>query len=159
MDSDDRHPFPIREYRDGEPIPDLSAIPQDRWVDVLRPLSASGRALAIDLARSRVDALAIGELILALPKARPSARGPAASVLAAGPSLPSPPPPDARIGEDSAAGVRQVSFRLSAAQYAELAAAAAQINLRPAPLARVLVLNGVRRMAYEARGGATDDSR
>jgi len=158
MGDDDKPTFPIRTHRDGEPIPDLAAIPEAARLDALRPLSPLGRELAIDLARTRIDALAIGELILALPSLR-SRPNTAVSVLHAGPSLPSAPAPDGQIARDHASGVRQVSFRLSPAQYAELQAAADDVNLRPAPLARLLVLNGVRRMAYEARRGATDDSR
>ncbi len=124
------HAFPIRTHHAGEPIPDLPAIPQEEWLGLLTPLSAEGREIAINLARPRIDPLAIGELILSLPtpgKAPPRPSGPRRRA------------------------ARHVGFRLTEAQYAELEDAAADVNARPAAFARTLVIEGARRHNYEAR--------
>jgi hypothetical protein len=114
----------------GEPIPDLTAIPQDDWVRLLTPLSAAAREMAINLAKPRADPLAIGELILSLPK----------------PGMAPPRPSGPRRRAE-----RQVGFRLTDAQYAELELAASDLEVRPAGLARTFVIEGARRHNYEAR--------
>jgi len=147
--------FPIRSHHCGEPIPDLSKIPEERWVEAVTPLSSRGREMAIDLARPRVDPLAIGTLILELP--RPRAAGPDGRIAAmhAGTEMPRPGP--LTVGDAVGAAApkrrdsRQVGFRLTDEQYAELEAACAEFDLRPGQLARMLVHNGVRRVLYEAR--------
>jgi hypothetical protein len=147
----DQPPFPIRGYHQGEPIPDLSAIPEGEWIAVLTPLSASGRNMAVDAARTRVDPELIGQLMIDVARLSRVESERRMRVLHGGAPPAAAPAADAAAAADRTTGQRQVSFRLSPAQYTELEQAGQAVGLRPAPLARMLVQNGVRRMLYVER--------
>ena len=70
--------IPITGYFRGEPIPDLNALPQERWLEVLRPLSHWPRTHATAAVRTVEQASAAlrikGQLLLEdgpPPRARP----------------------------------------------------------------------------------------
>lgn len=133
--------FPIRGYNRGEPIPDLSVLPQERWREVLTPLSPYTRQLAKGTVGSMSDALAanilVGDLLVAAPA----------------PSLTVAPPPMPRaVADPPARGARrQVNFRLSADEHARLTQAARAFGMRPGALARLLTVRAVDRTLYEER--------
>ena len=133
--------IPIRGYNRGEPIPDLSKVPQERWREVLTPLSAYTRGLAKGTVGSMADAMAVnalvGELIVSAPPP---------SLAAAAPPLPR------SVADPPARGGRhQVNFRLSADEHARLTQLARAFGMRPGPLARLLTVRGVERALYEER--------
>lgn len=124
----------------GEPIPDLSRMPEDRWLDALRPLSRNGRIRAqntLSPQKAGVVMALIGELLLEDGEVRARARA------APPPRMPSgdPPPREAR---------RQVNFRLGAGEHARLTEAARAYGMRPNVLARVLTVRGVERALRDA---------
>ena len=131
----------FRSPDDGELIPNLSRMPQERWLDALRPLSRAGRRRAantVGMDKIRDATALIGELMVEDDAAR-------ARAFAAPPvQLPSgdPPPTGAR---------RQVNFRLGPGEHARLIEAARVFGMRPNVLARVLTVRGVDRALREAR--------
>lgn len=136
--------MPIMGYHDGEPIPKLNAIPQERWPHVLRPLGQWTRRHALQT----VDAARIGAAIaivsglmsedadrrLRAEEAAPP-RMPAGALPVSGPR-------------------RQVNFRLGPREHARLHEAAELFAMAPTTLARVLTMRGVDRALYEARRDA-----
>ncbi len=130
--------IPIRGWHGGEPIPDLDRIPQDRWREVLAPLSHSTRQIAKAGTQSDVVAASIlvGELLLDDGDARDRA------VSAPPPGMPGGVPPARGPG-------RQVNFRLGADEFARLAETARLFAMRPTTLARVLTVRGVDRALSE----------
>jgi hypothetical protein len=134
--------IPISGYCGGEPIPDLNALPQERWLEVLRPLRPSTRSLATSRTHSpaaaRVALEITGELIIEDATARAAAE--------------EAPPPRMPLGDPPARGSsRQISFLLGPGEHARLVEAAELFALRPTTLARVLTVRGVDRALYEAR--------
>jgi hypothetical protein len=134
----------FRSPDDGRLIPNLSRLPEERWLEALRPLNRSGRSRAantVGMDKIR-DAIAlIGQLALEDDAARVRA-------FAAPPvQLPSgdPPPTGAR---------RQVNFRLGPGEHARLIEAARVFGMRPNVLARLLTVRGVDRALREARRDA-----
>jgi hypothetical protein len=134
--------IPITGWFKGEPIPDLNALPQDRWMEVLRPLSHWPRTHATATLRTvdeaRVAATIKGRLLL---EGRPRGIGP---VEDAPPRMPDGAPPARGAG-------RQINFRLGPDEHARLAEAAELFAMRPTALARVLTMRGVNRVLYEER--------
>ena len=132
---------PIRGYNRGEPVPDLGVLPQERWREVLTPLSPYTRQLAKATVGSIPDALAANALVGDL------------SISASPPSLAAAPPPMPRsVADPPARGSRrQVNFRLSADEHARLTQVARAFGMRPGPLARLLTVRGVERALYEER--------
>jgi hypothetical protein len=128
--------MPIRGWHYGEPIPDLDRIPQEQWREVLAPLRRATRQVAMSGTQRdfRAAAVLVGEL---LADDRPT-------------DLEEPPPMPAGAPPARGAG-RQVNFRLGAAEYERLMAAARLFAMRPATLARVLTVRGVDRALYEER--------
>ncbi len=134
----------FRSPDDGRLIPNLSRLPEDRWLEALRPLNRSGRDRATSMVAPdkvrHVMALK-GQLSLEDDAAR-------ARAFAAPPvQLPSgdPPPAGAR---------RQVNFRLGPGEHARLIEAARVFGMRPNVLARLLTVRGVDRALREARRDA-----
>lgn len=133
--------IPIRGYNRGEPVPDLSRLAQERWREVLTPLSPYTRQLAKGTVGSIPDAIAanmlVGDLIVSAPA----------------PSLAAAPPPLPRAVADPPArgSRRQVNFRLSPDEHARLTQLARAFGMRPGPLARLLTVRGVERALYEER--------
>jgi hypothetical protein len=133
--------MPIRGYNGGEPIPDLSRIPQEGWKQSLRPLSPFSRRLAVNSAPFETvrDATAlVGELMIE-DGPPPHQRSPGR-------------PPRMPAGDPPPRGAsRQVNFRLGPGEYARLVEAAELYALRPAALARLLTVRGIDRALYEER--------
>lgn len=149
-ESDDRAPrapemhegMPITGWYRGEPIPDLTALPQERWLEVLRPLSHWPRIHATaglpTLEQSRAAAVIKGQLMLEDGAARARAHDG--------------PPPRMPSGVPPARGAsHQVNFRLGPAEHARLAQAAKLFAVPPTTLARMLTMRGVDRALYEER--------
>ena len=143
----DEHPgafdgeIPIWGYHYGEPVPDLKRLPQERWGEVLTPLRAAARQIAVNTVATQADVVAamalVGELLLADGLARAGAQ-------AAPPPMPAGEPPARGRG-------RQVNFRLGPREHARLVEAARLFGMRPTVLARVLTVRGVDRALYEER--------
>jgi hypothetical protein len=134
--------IPITGYCGGEPIPDLDRLPQERWLEVLRPLSQRTRREAKHSVRTVAQAQAagavLGELIVE-----------DAEVVAQAQQLP---PPRMPAGAPPARGAgRQVNFRLGPNEHARLREAARLFAMRPTTLARLLTVRGVDRALYEER--------
>lgn len=133
----------FRSPDDGQLIPDLSRMPEERWLEALRPLSRVGRSRAMSMLgqdRIRRAMELSGQLILEDDAARPPFVAPPVQ-------LPSgdPPPTGAR---------RQVNFRLGPGEHARLIEAARVFGMRPNVLARLLTVRGVDRALREARRDA-----
>ena len=134
--------IPICGYCGGEPIPDLNALAQEQWLDVLRPLSSMTRIHATSRLHSPAEAQVGMEIRgqLWLEDATPSARADAA----APPRMPAGAPP----GRGAS---RQINFRVGPDEHARLVAASKLFAMRPTTLARVLTMRGVDRALYEER--------
>lgn len=126
-------------------VPDLSRLPQEQWIDALRPLSRYDRIRAqntVPYEKVPVVGALIGELLYEESAARPRA---IAARLPAGD-----PPPG---GDSSPSGPRrQVNFRLGPGEHARLVEAARLFGMRPTVLARVLTVRGVDRALRDAHG-------
>jgi hypothetical protein len=134
--------IPISSYCGGEPIPDLGRLSQERWLEVLRPLSPRARREAKHsvrtVAEAQVAGAILGELIV----------GDAVALARAEEA----PPPRMPAGAPPARGAsRQVNFRLGPNEHARLREAARLFAMRPTTLARVLTARGVDRALYEER--------
>jgi len=133
---------PIRGWWRGEPIPDLAALPQERWRDVLRPLSPFTRKQASpgvrSIAEARVFSQIIGELSLEDGDRRARAQ-----------NAPPPAMPAGAMPANEAS--RQINFRLGPSEYERLVEVAKLFAMRPTTLARVLTVRGVERALYEER--------
>jgi hypothetical protein len=126
--------MPITGYYRGEPIPDLNALPQDRWLEVLRPLSHWPRTHAISRIRAiehvAAARMVMGQLLLEDGRRSRSLDDEPVPPLPAG----APPPHGAS---------HQINFRLGPGEYASLVEAARLFAMRPTALARVLTVRGV----------------
>jgi hypothetical protein len=133
--------MPITGYNRGEPLPDLSRIPQDGWPDALRPLSPLSRRLSLNSApfeTVRAAMAVVGGLMI--EDGPPPDRRP----MGAPPRVPAGDPPPRGAS-------RQVNFRLGPGEHARLVEAAQLYALRPAALARLLTVRGIDRALYEER--------
>jgi len=124
--------------------PDLAKIDEAVWPDVLAPLP---RELRVRAARNQhlgarwITALDVADALAPSPtdRARRAVRE----------GTPFPAPRVARPGR------RQVTVRITDAEYEDLTVAATLLGARPAQLARMLVLNGTRRaLADQDAAGA-----
>ena len=132
---------------DGDRIPDLSQLPEERWLEALRPLSRYDRLRAqntVPLQKAGAVGALIGELMMEDRAARVRA------VRAARARVPDgdPPPLGDPPGKEPR---RQVNFRLGRGEHARLLEAARLFRMRPNVLARLLVVRGVARALREAR--------
>ena len=128
----------------AERIPDLSRLPEEQWLDALRPLSHNDRIRAqntVSLQRVSVATACIGELSLEEAAARWRATTAPPAPMPVG----DPPPNQPR---------RQVNFRLGESEHARLGEAARLFGMRPNVLARVLVARGVDRALRDAHRDA-----
>jgi hypothetical protein len=131
------------------PTPDLSQIPRERWREVLRETHRSVRedaartAMSIDLA---AGAHAIG-LMLEINQEETAMRDRASQAAAIADPL-----PVARLKRSRAGRIRQLNFRLTAAEHADLLRAADILGLRPTQVARMLTMRGVNQVLREAVG-------
>jgi hypothetical protein len=128
----------------AERVPDLSLLPEDQWLDALRPLSRLDRIRAqntVSLQKVGLVGALIGDLIMEEGAARARARAAPPARLPLGDT----PPNEPR---------RQVNFRLGEGEHARLGEAARLFGMRPNVLARVLVVRGVDRALRDARRDA-----
>jgi hypothetical protein len=133
---------PIRDFNAGEPIPDLSRIPQAQWRAALAPVSRKTRLLAAaaapTLEGARVASIIVGDLMLGDAESR--ARNA--------------PPPSAPPGATVTPGAdRQVGFRLKPDDYERLGRVARLYGVRPSALARLLTVRGVNLALHDERRG------
>lgn len=123
----------------GQGIPDLGRIAEERWRDVLVPLSNRQRVRAAQ--RAPLDGRQ--ERALALVFSMPQSDSHALrDRLDGAPSFPVP-------TTDGRRSPRQVNVRLTDDAHRDLRAAAELLGCTPGSLARILVLNGVRRVLAE----------
>ena len=134
--------IPIRGFYFGEPVPDLDALPRERWPDVLRPLRERTQRRAVGGLRSPEAVVAgqilVSELMLEGGAARTRARQ-------------VPPPRMPRGAPPTKGSLRQVNFRLGPDEHARLREAARLFGMPPTTLARVLTVRGVNAALYEER--------
>ena len=130
------------EADDDDPIPALARLPQDQWLNALRPLGRYARTRALNRLQTMEQVAfansVIGQLIVEEDIASQQA------IAAPTPRLPigDPPPRGPR---------RQVNFRLGAGEHARLIEAARLFGMRPNMLARLLTVRGVDRALSDAR--------
>lgn len=145
--ADEQAGYPVIEWHQGQPVPNLNEIEQGRWRQVLTPLTqpvrdAAARRVAGSLETSRQAGILAVTLDL-----EDGAREQEARQRAARPhTLPA---PAARDALESAS--RQVNFRISPRQHERLAQAAQRIGAKPGQLARILTMRGVEHMLWEER--------
>lgn len=134
--------IPIRGYYFGEPVPDLSALPRERWPEVLRPLRERTQRRAVSSLQNSEDLTAGHVLVSDLMLEDGAARARANEA----------PPPAMPSGAPPAKGpCRQVNFRLGPGEHARLVKAARLFGMPPTTLARVLTVRGVDAALYEER--------
>jgi hypothetical protein len=115
-----------------ERIPDLRTLPRELWMDALRPLAridrerATGRLTDFDAWMAAKAVTGMLEL-----------EGPPPITEVPTPRLPAPP------SADGAHRQRQVNIRLSAEAYRRLTRLAGILEMRPAVLAKLMVVRGV----------------
>lgn len=130
------------------PIPDLPKIPRERWRAVLEQTHPSVRQYAIRTAR--VVDLAAGaladRLVVEIQRVERAAR----ERHAAAAQSPQPVPTPRASRERRRRYSRQIGFRLTPDEHADLARAAETLSLRPAQVARMLVVRGVHQVLREA---------
>jgi hypothetical protein len=143
-DFDPKRP-PLRGFWGREhPIPDLSRIPREHWMEVLRrahPHAAQYAHWDLPDAEQMEALLIITEARLAGPireTVPPEA-------VAYPPSL-----PGAGVRSGTRQADRQVNFRLAPPVFEELEHAAKVVHMRPTALARLLVTRGVTQILREA---------
>lgn len=120
-------------------VPDLSRIAPDRWYDALLPLDPGDRMSAARNSYLGVRAGDAVELVLRLP---PPPSDAAREQVRAGMAIPVP-------GACRRRSPRQVNVRLTVEDHGRLATAATLLGTTRGGLARMLVLNGVRRVLAE----------
>ena len=145
--ADEQAGYPVIEWLEGQPVPDLNEIPRARWREVLIPLTKRVRAMAAYRVRMPEASRDAGILTVTLDLEDGDRRAQAESRAARPRRLPAP-------NVEQAPGrpvSRQVNFRISAAQHERLAQAAQRIGVKPTQLARLLTMRGVEHMLWEER--------
>ena len=132
-------PMPALPRIFGQGIPDLGRIAEPQWREVLVPLSNQQRARAAQRAPLDGRQQRALELVFSMPQSDSHALR---ERLDGAPSFPAPTASDRR-------SPRQISFRLTDDAHRDLRAAAELLGCTPGSLARILVLNGVRRVLAE----------
>jgi hypothetical protein len=136
---------PVRGFwAQKHPIPDLSRIPREHWLEVLRrahPEAARYAHLDLPDGERPQAKLVATEALLAGPIRETVAP----DAVAYPPALPGGRPPATRGERD-----RQVNFRLTPPVFSELEHAARIVHMRPTALARLLVTRGVTQILREA---------
>ena len=136
--ADDASPLPYRGEHEGEPIPDLSRIPKDRWVDALRPSSPRVRRHAISTVTTFDDVAPACQAVAWLAFEDEQRRAEALRRSA-------PPPSPTGLAKARGRRMRQVNFRLTPAEYQDLRSVAFDYGVTATQLARMLTIRGVRR--------------
>jgi len=142
---------PVAEWLDGQPVPDLNAIAEERWPEVLGPLTHRVRTRAAYIVRHPEPSRRASLLVTTLELEEAGDRHEAERRASRPSRLPSPELPR----EPSRPSSRQVGFRISTTQHERLAEAARRVGAKPGQLARMLTLRGVEHMLWEerSRGG------
>jgi hypothetical protein len=135
--------FPVAFIRDGHKVPDLSELPRERWEEVLRWCAPRVRELATMTTRGQADNVAAQWILFQLHGEEHTRREAALKE-----SAPPPAPPPLRDLQRRS-DVRQVNFRVSAAQYEDLERAARAYGVSCPRLAMMLTMRGVRRARGE----------
>jgi hypothetical protein len=133
--------FPIYGSIAGEPLPDLTRIPERDWSAALAPISGPSRRMAT----TRLDQAAFARaamIELELPPARWTPSVPESSL----------PRALAQVGRGGDRA-RQVNVRLRKHEHAVLVEAAAVLAMTPTQLARTLMVDGARRTLAERDAG------
>ena len=132
-----------RHRDDGSEPPDLSTIPRREWPDTLRPLLPGTRRRAVSTAPEAER----GELWILLFELE----------MEDADRLPSRDIPTPRLPDGAEATPepprRQVNFRMEASEHARLQTLAEHVAMRPATLARLLVIRGVDQALRSRRSG------
>ncbi|MDQ3770006.1 MAG: hypothetical protein M3370_11115 [Actinomycetota bacterium] len=145
--ADDQAGYPVIEWHQGQPVPNLDEIEQDRWREVLTPLTQPVRNAAARRVGGSLEASRQAGVLAVTLDLEDGAREQEARQRAARPhTLPAPAASDA---PESAS--RQVNFRISPGQHERLAQAAQRIGAKPGQLARILTMRGVEHMLWEER--------
>ena len=137
--------FPMRRlWGTIEEVPDFREIPRDRWEEAMRTIPQHRRVRAVQgLGLPTEDVVPLVELAMSdLP---PAPSDLARAAVMANPKL-APTPPRERVRSAD----RQVNFRITRDQYADLATAAELLGYSPSKLARELVCAGALRVIEEA---------
>lgn len=146
--------FPITGHHWGQPLPDLRLIDRERWVDALAPLEKPSRIVALSNCHMHeLDDEMVGVFVELMLRDGQRSRLKAEEFHRATP------PPAGRVESKDvirerrryAAGGRQINLRFGPEDYRSLARAADEHGLKPTQLARLLVVNGLRRIEYERR--------
>ncbi len=135
--------YPVAGWLFGEPIPDLDELPSERWREVLGPLSGRTRTWAMRRVANVDRRIAAMELAVELEEHDKQRADALRRAAARSSPLPAP-----RADRE---GLRQVNLKLRPDQVEDLRRLASTLALKPTQLARMLVVNGVRRMLYEER--------
>lgn len=144
---DEQAGYPVIEWHQGQPVPNLDEIEQDRWRQVLTPLTQPVRNAAARRVTGSLEASREAGVLAVTLDLEDGAREQEARQQAARPhTLPA---PAARDALESAS--RQVNFRISPRQHERLAQAAQRIGAKPGQLARILTMRGVEHMLWEER--------
>ncbi len=139
--------YPVIEWHLGQPVPDLNEIGQERWRDVLTPLTRPVRHVASQRVRGMEPSRQAGMLVVMLDLEDGDRRADAERAAARPRRLPA---PDASQAPGRPVS-RQVNFRISPRQHERLAEAAQRIGAKPGQLARILTMRGVEHMLWEER--------
>ena len=128
---------------DGSTPPDLSTIPKEAWAAVLRPLPPRTRRRAVWTAaeEDRGDGWILCVDLEEEDADRLPSRDIPIPTLPGGEEVPAVPPR------------RQVNFRMEASEHARLQTLAEHLAMRPATLARLLVIRGVDQALRSRRTG------
>jgi hypothetical protein len=131
-------PFPVACVRDGDPVPDLDAIPQSEWKDVLAWCEPHVRSRAVATTKTHEDNVA-AQWVLYQLGADAHRRREAALADSAPP--PAPVVSRAIVRRDT----RQVNFRVSDEEHDLLDRAARAYGVSAPRLARMLAIRGAKR--------------
>jgi hypothetical protein len=123
-----------------DPVPDLNAIPQEEWSEILRWCDGRARLHAVETLKTHGERVAANWVITELQAEARLRREDALRESA--------PPPTPTLSREliRRSDVRQVNFRLSHTEYAELDRVARAYGVTCPRLARMLTIRGVRKV-------------
>jgi hypothetical protein len=131
-------PFPVAFVHDGDPVPDLSVIPQREWKEVLAWCEPHVRSRAVATAKTHEDNVAAQWTLYQLGADAHRRRQAALADSA--------PPPAPVVSRNVVRrDIRQVNFRVSDEEYELLDQAARAYGVSAPRLARMLAIRGANR--------------
>ena len=139
--------YAVAEWLDGQPVPDLNAIAEERWLEILGPLTHRVRKRAAYIVRDPESNRRASLLVTTLELEAAGERHDTERRASRPSRLPIPEVPLVASRPSS----RQVNFRISTTQHERLAEAARRVGVKPGQLARMLTLRGVEHMLWEER--------